>query len=44
MTHIVVHEELFSAMLGHGRFNAIAGVASLQPVAESGDIHIYRLR
>ena len=40
VTHIVVHAELF----GRDRFDAIARIASLQPVAESGDIHIYRLR
>jgi hypothetical protein len=44
VTHVVVHEEQFSGMFGRDRFNAIAGVASLQPVAQSGDIHLYRLR
>jgi hypothetical protein len=44
VTFIVVHEEQFSGMFGRDRFNAIAAVASLQPVAQSGDIRIYRLR
>jgi hypothetical protein len=44
VTHVVVHEEQVSGMFGRDRFNAIAGVASLQPVAQSGDIHVYRLR
>ncbi len=44
VTHVVVHEEDFSGGFGRDRFKAIAAVASLQPVAESGDIHIYRLR
>jgi hypothetical protein len=43
VTHIVVHKEAFSEGRP-GRFDAIAGIASLQQVAESGDIHIYRLR
>jgi hypothetical protein len=43
VTHIVVHKEAFSEGRP-GRFDAIAGFASLQQVAESGDIHIYRLR
>ena len=43
VTHIVVHKEEFSA--SHpGRFDAMGRFASLQQVAESGDIHIYRLR
>jgi hypothetical protein len=44
VTHIVVHEESVSAICGRGRFDAIAGIAWLQPVAASGDIHPYRLR
>jgi hypothetical protein len=44
VTHVIVHEDDFSDMFGRDRFKAIAAVASLQPVAESGDIHIYRLR
>jgi len=44
VTYIVVHEEPFTGMFGRERFNAIAGVASLRPVAGSGDIHVYRLR
>lgn len=44
VTHIVVHVEEFSGMFGRDRLEAIARIASLQLVAESGDIHIYRLR
>ena len=40
VTHIVVHVDL----VGRDRLDAITRTASLQPVAESGDIHIYRLR
>lgn len=44
VTHVVVHEESFMTMFGRDRFDAIARVASLEPMAESGDTHIYRLR
>lgn len=40
VTHIVVHKREFGA----NRFDAIGHFASLQQVAESGDIHMYRLR
>ena len=40
VTHIVVHKR----ELGANRFEAIGALASLQQVAESGDIHVYRLR
>ncbi len=40
MTHIVVRADL----LGRDRLDVIARTASLQPVTESGDMHIYRLR
>lgn len=43
VTHIVVHRNEFSGS-SPARFDAIASIASLQLVAESGDIHIYRLR
>ena len=40
VTHVVVHAELFD----RDRLEAIARTPSLQPVAASGDIHLYRLR
>ena len=44
VTHVVVHEGDFSAAFGRARFDAIADIASLQPLAAEGDIHVYRLR
>jgi hypothetical protein len=44
VTHIVVHAALFKAMFGPDRSDEIGRTASLRPVAESGDIRIYRLR
>jgi len=44
VTHVVVHATLFKGMLGPERFDAIGRIASLQPVAEEGDIYVYRLR
>lgn len=40
VTHIVVHKREFGA----DRFDAIAQFASLQPVADDGDIYVYRVR
>jgi hypothetical protein len=42
-THVVVHRQLFISAFGAARFNAIAGVHSLQPVAHDDDVFIYRL-
>jgi hypothetical protein len=44
VTHIVVHEDQFCLFFGRERCDTIRRTASLQPVAEAGDIHIYRLR
>jgi hypothetical protein len=44
VTNVVVHAELFSGMRGRDRFMAIERTASLEPVAASGDIHVYRLK
>jgi hypothetical protein len=44
VTHIVVHTDQFCLFFGRERCDAILRTASLQPVAEAGDIHIYRLR
>ena len=44
VTHVVVHHEQFCVFFGRERCETIRRTASLQPVAEAGDIHIYRLR
>ena len=44
VTHVVVHMEAFCAAEGPECPATVARTGSLDPVAESGDIHIYRLR
>jgi hypothetical protein len=44
VTHIVVHVDEFTGMFGRERLEAIARIASLQPVADDASIRIYRLR
>jgi hypothetical protein len=44
VTHVVVHHAEFCAAAGPLRCEAIGRTASLQSVAEDGDIHIYRLK
>jgi len=44
VTHVVVHRRDFIAVAGPGRFAEIARFASLQRIAEDGNIYVYRLR
>jgi hypothetical protein len=44
VTHVVIHTEQFCQFFGRERCDAIKNTASLRPMAEAGDIHIYRLR
>jgi hypothetical protein len=44
VTHVVVHMGEFCVAAGPECPETVARSASLEPVAESGDIHIYRLR
>ncbi len=44
VTNVVVHEEMFSGMLGRDRWTAIGRAPSLELIASSGEIYIYRLR
>ena len=44
VTNVVVHEEMFSGMLGRDRWTAIGRTPSLERIASSGDIYIYGLR
>lgn len=44
ITHVVLHKTAFVGMHGQAAFDAIETTASLQPIAQADDIHIYRLR
>lgn len=43
ITHVVVHKSTFVEQFGRERYDAIAGVGSLQRLANDDDIDIYRL-
>jgi hypothetical protein len=44
VTHVVVHADAFRDVFGVDRLVSLDDVASLQRVAQDGDIQIYRLR
>jgi hypothetical protein len=44
VTHVILHERAFRELFGGDRYDAIRRFASLEVVAEDGDIRIFRLR
>jgi hypothetical protein len=44
VTHVIVHEQAFTAIFGRARYEAVLRAPALRPAAEEGDIHIFRLR